>query len=75
MSERDRHVFNFDVRQIDWKTYIQDYMLGLRRYILKEKDVTIRAAKVPMTRLFWLQKATHALALLIFGNIIYQLFY
>lgn len=73
MSERDRLVFNFDVRQIDWRTYIQDCVLGGRRYILKEKDDTIPAAKVTMARLFWLQKATHAFSLIVFGYIVYRL--
>ena len=75
MSERDRHIFNFDVRQINWRTYIQNYILGGRRYILKEKDDTIPAALVSLNRLFWLQKATHALVLLIFGYFVYKLFY
>jgi len=75
MSEQDRRVFNFDVRQIDWRTYIKDCSLGGRRYILKEKDETIPAAVVSMRRLYWLQKATHTLVLLILAFVVYRMFY
>lgn len=73
MSEQDRRIFNFDVRQIDWQTYIKDYCLGCRRYILNEKDDTIPAALATMKRLYWLQKATHTLVLLILSFTIYHL--
>jgi len=31
MSAEDRRNFNFDVRQIDWQSYVEDYCLGIRR--------------------------------------------
>ena len=74
LSEEDRRIFYFDVRDIDWKTYTEDYALGVRRYILKDNDDTIPAARISMTRLYWLQKATHSLILLVLGYILFQFF-
>ena len=47
MSAEDRRTFNFDVRQIDWQSYVEDYCLGIRRFILKEADDSIPAAEPP----------------------------
>lgn len=36
MSKSDREVFPFDVRKINLEKYIEDYILGIRRFLLKE---------------------------------------
>ena len=37
LDERDRAALDFDVRQIDWRRYIQDvHIPGLRRHVLRE---------------------------------------
>ena len=37
LDERERALLDFDVRQIDWRSYIQDvHINGLRRQVLKE---------------------------------------
>lgn len=74
LSGEDRRVFYFDVREIDWRAYIRNYVLGARKYILKEPDGTEPAARIIVARLYWLQKATHAVILLILAFIGYQLF-
>lgn len=35
LNEQDRKEFNFDVAQINWEEYIENYVLGIRRYIYK----------------------------------------
>ena len=74
LSEEDRRIFYFDVREIDWKAYIRNYVLGARKYILKEADGSEPAARAVVTKLYWLQKGTHAVILLILAYIGYQLF-
>lgn len=51
MSPEDRRVFYFDVRTIDWPSYIETYALGTRRFILKDDPSTLPAARRHMTRL------------------------
>jgi fatty acyl-CoA reductase len=41
----DRKIFNFDVLEIDWKLYLEQYILGTRRFILKEDPSTFPAAR------------------------------
>ena len=74
LSEEDRRIFYFDVREINWRAYIRNYVLGARKYILKEADGSEPAARIIVARLYWLQKATHAVILLILAYIGYQLF-
>ncbi|KAF4523936.1 hypothetical protein B566_EDAN011190 [Ephemera danica] len=33
LSPRDRRLFNFDIRELDWREYIEKYVLGVRKYI------------------------------------------
>ena len=45
LSPEDRKTFPFDVSQIDWPTYLQDYVLGIRRFIFKENPSSIPTAR------------------------------
>lgn len=45
MSEVDRNLFCFDVRLIDWKAWIPDYVAGMRRYTLHDKPETLPLAR------------------------------
>lgn len=50
LTESDRKVFDIDVTNIKWVPYMEQYVLGVRRYILKEKDKDIPKAKLHMKR-------------------------
>ena len=39
MNEVDNKIFNIDVRDLHWKSYIEQYCLGTKKYLLKE-DMT-----------------------------------
>lgn len=45
ISSNDRRLFNCDLTSIDWADFFRNYALGVRRYILNEKDDTIEQAK------------------------------
>ncbi|CAH1256360.1 FAR1 [Branchiostoma lanceolatum] len=45
LSEEDRKLFYFDVSAIDWDQYMENYLIGAKRYVLKE-DVS----KIPECR-------------------------
>lgn len=36
MSAEDRRIFYFDVREINWRQYITNYVAGTKKYILKD---------------------------------------
>jgi len=50
LSDSDRHTFDFDVRKIDWNSYIETYILGARRFILKDDPSTLPQARKNLTR-------------------------
>lgn len=45
LSPVDRQTFMFDVREIDWPSYLEHYILGIRHFILKENPKTLPAAR------------------------------
>lgn len=50
LSPTDRAEFNVDVTTIDWDKYLEDYVLGIRHFIFKEKPETLPTARARMTR-------------------------
>ncbi|RWS14634.1 putative fatty acyl-CoA reductase CG5065-like protein, partial [Dinothrombium tinctorium] len=45
MSEEDKNIFYADVRRINWQSYMESYVLGVRRFLLKEDPSTIPEAR------------------------------
>lgn len=43
--------FCFDVTKIEWPTYLKNYYMGIRRYILKEDVKTVPSARRKLRRL------------------------
>lgn len=60
MSERlqgiDQKTFQFDVRNLQWTDYWHDYVLGIRKFILKEEDETIQSARNKLNRVYYTHK-------------------
>ena len=52
MSKHDQEIFPFDVRKINLEKYIEDYVLGIRKFILKEdqSDEALEVARRSMER-------------------------
>lgn len=42
---KDGDEFGVDVRRLVWDDYIRDYMLGIRKYVLKDDAATLPAAR------------------------------
>ena len=74
LSVLDRQTFNFDVREIDWQIYVEDYCMGIRRYILDEEEETIPAARTSLMKLYVVKKITQGLIILPLAFIAYKLF-
>lgn len=65
LSLEDQQTFMFDVRQIDWPSYLESYILGIRRFMLKESPETLPAGRSRMRKLYWVHKAVQFGMLLI----------
>lgn len=46
LSTRDKDIFNFDIRSINWKEYIQFSLTGMRIYLGREGPETIPRARL-----------------------------
>ncbi|XP_063110555.1 fatty acyl-CoA reductase 2 isoform X3 [Cavia porcellus] len=51
LSPEDQRMFNFDVRQLNWLEYIENYVLGVKKYLLKEDMAGIPEARQHLKRL------------------------
>uniref|UniRef100_G3UCV9 Fatty acyl-CoA reductase n=1 Tax=Loxodonta africana TaxID=9785 RepID=G3UCV9_LOXAF len=51
LSPQDQKVFNFDMRQLNWIEYIENYVLGVKIYLLKEDMAGIPEARQHFKRL------------------------
>uniref|UniRef100_A0A8C0YEF8 Fatty acyl-CoA reductase n=1 Tax=Cyprinus carpio carpio TaxID=630221 RepID=A0A8C0YEF8_CYPCA len=51
LSADDRKTFNFDVRQLNWPEYIENYCIGTKKYVLNEDMSDIPAARQHLRKL------------------------
>lgn len=45
MSVEDQNIFYFDVRKIQWQSYFETYILGVRLYVFKDDASTLPLAR------------------------------
>lgn len=65
LSPEDRRVFHFDVREIHWPTYIENYVLGIRHFIFKEHPSSLPKARKQLQKLLWVHRFTQLFVLLL----------
>ncbi|XP_068611535.1 fatty acyl-CoA reductase 1 [Brachionichthys hirsutus] len=51
LTPEDRKTFNFDVRQLNWHEYIENYCIGTKKYVLNEDMSGIPAARQHLRKL------------------------
>ncbi|KYO44734.1 fatty acyl-CoA reductase 1 [Alligator mississippiensis] len=51
LSPEDKKLYNFDIRQLHWSEYIENYCLGAKKYLLNEDMSGIPAAKQHLRKL------------------------
>nr|CAD7200385.1 unnamed protein product [Timema douglasi] len=47
---KDQALFEVDVTQMDWDMYVKEYMLGIRKFILKDSTDTLPSARRKLQR-------------------------
>jgi fatty acyl-CoA reductase len=63
LSEKDKELFNFDLSVVNYEDYIENYVLGIRHYLFKEKPETLPKARKTLWKLYLLDKFCKALFL------------
>lgn len=51
LSPEDKKAFNFDVRQLNWAEYIENYCIGTKKYVLNEDMSGLPAARQHLRKL------------------------
>ncbi|XP_071557368.1 fatty acyl-CoA reductase wat isoform X1 [Temnothorax nylanderi] len=57
LTFKDREKFYFDIRDVDWDTYFETYIRGIRVYLIKDPLDTLPQARVKWQRLYWSHQA------------------
>lgn len=73
LSEEDQKRFMIDVRKIDWPKYMENYVLGVRHYLLNEDPRTISSAKSKLDILYYMTEATKVSVVGVSGFVLYKL--
>ncbi|XP_042907021.1 putative fatty acyl-CoA reductase CG5065 [Parasteatoda tepidariorum] len=63
LSPQDKKEFNFDIESLHWPTYIEEYILGIRQFLLKEDLSSLPSARKSLKRIYLYTKMGHALLL------------
>lgn len=50
LDPNDQKTFYFDVSQLEWRSYIESYIWGTRRFVLKDDPSTVPSAKKRLKR-------------------------
>ncbi|GIY97827.1 putative fatty acyl-CoA reductase CG5065 [Caerostris extrusa] len=54
-NSTDRKVFDFDIRAVEWSPYLESYVKGVRKFLLKEDDSSLPAARRRIARLYYME--------------------
>jgi len=53
MNEEDRRLFNFDTRPLKWDKFLGDYVLGVRKFMLKESMDSLEKARSNLKMIYY----------------------
>jgi len=62
MSREDRASFFFDVRAVDWNSYLENYVIGVRHFVMKEDPASLPLARRQLVKMYWLRVILRLLA-------------
>lgn len=65
MSAEDRQLFNFDLRQLHWPTFFENYCLGIKLYVLKEDITTLPSARRRLRKMYFVRQLSRLVRLLV----------
>lgn len=72
MQPADRKLFDFNINDLDWKKYLESYVLGTREFILKESPSTLPLAHKQLRRMYWIHRVSQIMVLLLVWRLMMQ---
>ncbi|KAG5899575.1 hypothetical protein JTB14_022905 [Gonioctena quinquepunctata] len=64
LNETDKREFCFDVAKINWEDYLENYILGMRRFIFKEDEDSLPKARQQLSRIYWVYRILQVISVL-----------
>ncbi|XP_050292855.1 putative fatty acyl-CoA reductase CG5065 [Anthonomus grandis grandis] len=65
LNEQDKKDFCFDVAKINWENYLENYVLGIRRFIFKEDSSSIPTARKQISKLYMLSRIVQVIGVMV----------
>lgn len=53
---KDGNEFYCDMSNVDWESYLENYMLGIRQYVLKDGLESLPSARRKIAKLYWMKR-------------------
>jgi len=69
-TKADRDVFNFNVGEVHWPDFIDNYVKGTRQYVFKEDMSSLPAARKQLRRLYWVDRTVQILVFIMFWKVL-----
>lgn len=64
LTEDDKKIFGFDLRDIQWQDYLNKYVEGIREFLFKEDPATLPTSRKNLKIMYWLDIMVQVLFLL-----------
>lgn len=64
-SLKDGHKFTVTVENLNWDSYLENYVLGVRKYILKDTPETLKVARTRLHVFYWLHRITKVFSVIV----------
>lgn len=68
----DKKEFNFNIETLHWPTYLEDYILGIRQFLLKEEMSSLPSARKNLKRIFLYTKMGHFVIMIILWKVVFM---
>ncbi|XP_049824814.1 putative fatty acyl-CoA reductase CG5065 isoform X2 [Aethina tumida] len=76
-NNKDCNKFDIDMRSSNgfyWEKYVQNYVMGIRLYLLKDDLKSLPKAKAKLIRLYWIQSFLKMIMMFLFLKSVYHFF-
>ncbi|XP_035673692.1 fatty acyl-CoA reductase 1-like [Branchiostoma floridae] len=70
MGEEDKKIFKFDCRGLHWPTYMENYVLGTKKYVLKEDMDQLPIAKANLNKLRNIRWGFNTILIVVFWRVL-----
>jgi len=73
MHPDDRKIFNFDIADLEWAKFLDNWTTGCRQFVFKEPLSSLPEARRRQNRLWWIERIISAVIYLLLGRLLLYL--